>query len=406
MANIFFGWELGANLGHVGKFLPLARALRARGHRIDWSVASVAVGEALDAEGFAWRPAPCSTELARPGPPLSHADILLRFGYADAADLRARVADWRAQMQASGARLVLADFAPTALLAARTLGLPAMLYSSGFCVPPPVSPAPNLRPWLTVPPERLRALEDETLAAINAVLTAHGRPPLDALWQLFAVAEDSLLGFPELDHCAARGPARYWGGVPDAGVGLPPLWPDLPGPRLFAYLRRACAHHEAALAALYELGLPTVVFFPDLAAELETRFAAPHLVFSRAPLDLGATAQAATAAVTYAGMSTATRILLAGKPQLLLPGHLEQYLFARRVAELGAGLLIGADGPPAGLATALRRIVAEPGFAAAAQVFARKYAAFPQETVVANLVRRIEEIIAPSPAGGGPKENP
>lgn len=398
MANIFFGWELGANLGHVGKFLPLARALRARGHRIDWSVASAAVGEALDAADFAWRLAPLGTERPRAGPPLSYADILLRFGYADAAGLRARVADWRAQMQAGDAQIVLADFAPTALLAARTLGLPAMLYSSGFCVPPPVSPAPNLRPWLDVPPARLRALEDAALAAINAVLAAHGRPALDALWQLFAVAEDTLLGFPELDHCAARGAARYWGGVPDAGGGVPPPWPDLPGPRLFAYLRRACAHHEAALAALHELALPTVVFFPDLTAELAARFAAPHLVFSRPPLDLGATARAATAAITYAGMSTATRILLAGKPQLLLPGHLEQYLLARRVVELGAGLLVGADGPPAGLAAALRRIVAEPGFAAAAQVFARKYAAFPQEAVVANLVRRIEEIVAPSPS--------
>jgi UDP:flavonoid glycosyltransferase YjiC (YdhE family) len=406
MAAIFFGWELGANLGHVGKFLPLARALRDRGHDVAWAVASAAVGPLLEKEGFAWHLAPAGAERPRPGPPLSFADILLRFGYADAAGLRDRVEGWRALMQESGARLVLADFAPTALLAARGLGLPAMLYSSGFCVPPPIAPTPGLRPWLAVPAARLQAIEDAVLAGINTVLAHHGRPGLAALWRLFAVAEDALLGFPELDHYAQRGAARYWGALPDASLGAPPAWPDLPGTRLFAYLRRDCAHHEAALAALHELGLPTVAFIPDLTAEQEARFAAPHLVFSRAPVDLGAAAATAGAAVTYAGFSTTTRFLLAGKPLLLLPGHLEQYLLARRIAALGAGRCIPADGPPAGLAAALRHVVTDPGHAAAAQAFARKYAAFPQETVLANLVRRIEEIVAPPPAGDGPKEKP
>lgn len=393
MADILFGWELGANLGHVGNFLPLARALRDRGHRIHWAVAAAAVGPLLDGEGFPWRLAPTVPELPREGPPLSYADILLRFGYADAAGLRRQVEGWRALMQAGGARLVIADFAPTALLAAGSLGLPAMLYSSGFCVPPRVRPAPNLRPWLALPPGRLEALEDAALAGINAVLADLGRPLLDALWRLFEVEEGGLLGFPELDHYA-RPAARYWGSLPDAGLGAPPAWPDAPGSRLFAYLRRGGAHYEAALAALHELGLPTVAFCPDLPAALEARFAAPHLVFSRAPVDLGA---AADAAVTYAGFATTARFLLAGKPLLLLPGHLEQYLLARRVAELGAGLCVTAGQPPAAVAAALRRVVADPAHAAAARAFARKYAAFPQATVLANLVRRIEDILAGSP---------
>jgi UDP:flavonoid glycosyltransferase YjiC (YdhE family) len=132
---------------------------------------------------------------------------------------------------------------------------------------------------------------------------------------------------------------------------------------------------------------------------LETRFAARHLVFSRTPVDLHAAATAARAAVTYGSLSTTTRFLLAGRPLLLLPWHLEQYLLARRVVDLGASVLIDPERPPAGLAAALRRIVTDPALAAAARAFARKYAAFPQETVLANLVRRIEEIVAPPPVG-------
>jgi len=36
----------------------------------------------------------------------------------------------------------------------------------------------------------------------------------------------------------------------------------------------------------------------------------------------------------------------------------------------------------------------EPEFSLNAQAFARKYASFPQDTVIANLIRRIEEIAA------------
>jgi hypothetical protein len=82
------------------------------------------------------------------------------------------------------------------------------------------------------------------------VLGRFGKPPLDGVAQLFDVAEDTLLGFPELDHYAERGPARYWGNLPDAGVGEPAPWPAVPGKRLFAYLRIESRHHEAALAAL------------------------------------------------------------------------------------------------------------------------------------------------------------
>ncbi|MEW6163888.1 MAG: nucleotide disphospho-sugar-binding domain-containing protein [Pseudomonadota bacterium] len=394
MANLFYAWEFGAGLGHIGAFLPLARALRARGHALHCAVASPpAAARLLDREGFTWLQAPTFPEQRGQHPPLSYADILLRFGYAHPADLLGLTVAWRELLRLTDARAVLADHAPTALLAARTLGLPAILYSSGFCIPPPCAPTPAMRSWQPAPDEQLQKIEAAVLDVINRVLAHFARPPLDALWRLFQVEEDTLLGFPELDHYPERGPARYWGNLPDAGVGAAPAWPAVPGRRLFAYLRRECRHHEAALAALRELGLPAIVFFPDAPDELLKRHAAPHLAFSRAPLDLAIIAAQADAAVTYASLSTTTRFLLAGKPVLLLPWHLEQFMMARRVAGIGAGILIDPQQPATGLADTVRRLLDESAFAANARAFARKYAAFPQEVVVANLARRIEEIV-------------
>jgi len=136
------------------------------------------------------------------------------------------------------------------------------------------------------------------------------------------------------------------------------------------------------------------VFFPDAPAALLARYAAPHLVFSAKPLDLAQTAGEADAAVTYASMSTATSFLLKGKPLLLLPGHLEQFLIARRVDEMGAGLFMHPEQPPVDLEAKLRRVLFEADFALNAQAFARKYSNFPQAAVTAHLVSRIEEIAA------------
>jgi UDP:flavonoid glycosyltransferase YjiC (YdhE family) len=395
MANIFYAWEFGANLGHMGAFLPLARALRDKGHTVHWTVASsTSAARLLDQEGFGWLQAPVCPEQPRQGPPLSYADILLRFGYANAADLLGLVVAWRELIKLTGAEVMLADHAPTALLAARTLSLPVVLYSSGFCVPPRQTPTPNMRPWINLPVGQLAGIEQAALASINNVLGHFGKPALNDVAQLFELAEDTLLGFPELDHYEHRGPARYWGNLPDAGIGAPPPWPDVPGKRIFAYLRPELRHHEAALQALQALEQPAVVFMPGASAALRTRFAAPHLVFADTPIDLAHAGREADIAITYASLSTTTRFLLAGKPVLMLPGHLEQFLMARRVEQMGAGLLVDPEKPADDLPQKLQQVLFDPLFASNAQAFARKYAAFPQEVVIANLVRRIEEICA------------
>src|SRR5438477_13210418 len=130
-ARLLYAWEFGANFGHIGAFLPLGRALRDRGHEVQWVVTQTGpAARLLRREGFAWLQAPHASEIALKNPPLNYADILLRFGYANAEDLMGLVVAWRELYRLGGAQLVLADHAPTAVLAARSIGLPAMLFSN------------------------------------------------------------------------------------------------------------------------------------------------------------------------------------------------------------------------------------------------------------------------------------
>ncbi len=392
--SVLYAWEFGANLGHVGTFLPVARALRTRGHAVHWVVAHPdQAARLLPGDNFAWLQAPNIAERRREGPPLNYADILLRFGYANPTDLLGLVIAWRELLRLTGAQVVLADHAPTAILAARTLDLPVMMFGGGFFMPPAVHPTPNMRPWIPVPGEHLLQNDIQVLASINAVLARFDRPPLATLSELFRVAEDSLLTFPELDHYENRGPAKYWGTLP-AAVAAPPEWPVAAGRRIFAYLRPNSAHFEAALQALRDLAAAVLIYAPGAPAQIIERFSAPHLKFSCEPVDLNTVARQADAAVTYASPAATIAFLMAGKPALMIPGHLEQFLLARRVEQMGAGLLIDPEKPPHDLGSKLQRILESPEYLGNARAFAQKYAAFPQETIAANLVRRIEEIAA------------
>ena len=393
--SILYAWEFGANLGHVGAFMPLARALRDQGHDVHWMVTQPAVvGDFLATEGFTWLAAPTVPEAARPGPPMTYADIVLRFGYAEPRALFGLVGGWREAMRLTGARLVLADHAPTALLAARSMGLPVMLFSNGFTAPPRRSPLPNMRPWAPLPEQAISQLDLAALATANQVLARFHCAPMSRLADLFDVAEQALVTFPELDHYADRGPARYWGSLPSAGAGRAVTWPAGGRPRLFAYLRPENPHLDAVLRALLALGHSTVVYLPDMPQAMLDRYSAAHLSFLDRPADIEQMTREADAAITYASLATTTAFLLAGKPLLMLPGHLEQFLVARRVEEMGAGRLVSPEQAPGDLRALIADLVDNPSWRANAQAFAAKYAAFDQRAVLANLVRRIAEMLA------------
>jgi len=203
----------------------------------------------LPAAGFDWLQALLMPEVLQKAPPLNYADILLRFGYAQPQDLFGLVVAWRKLMGITGAEIVLAGHAPSAILAARKLDIPVMLFGSGFFAPPATHPTPNMRPWQAVPAEHLLHADAAVLASINAVLQHFGKAPLGRLADLFQVEEQALLTFPELDHYENRVGARYWGTLPYASA-FPPDWPDTAGPKAFAYLRPDSAHFEAGLQAV------------------------------------------------------------------------------------------------------------------------------------------------------------
>lgn len=126
MPRILLANELGGGLGHVVRLGPVVAALRRYGATVHiaarrWSLAVLPPGErhaAIPAPGLA-RSALGDLNA------FNCAEFLARVGYSDGAALAEHVAAWRRVVGNADPYLVVSDFAPGALLAARILGIPA-----------------------------------------------------------------------------------------------------------------------------------------------------------------------------------------------------------------------------------------------------------------------------------------
>jgi UDP:flavonoid glycosyltransferase YjiC (YdhE family) len=206
MARIAFAWELGANYGHLSRTLPVAESLRANGHTALFAVRDLRTAHSwLTPKGFGFVAAP---QLAR-GPPGNHhpanyGQMLAEHGYSDRDSLRACLGAWLTLWRNADVDAIVIDHAPTALLAARILRKPVMLFGTGFTIPPDVDPQPSLRPWESISLDTLRQSDAAVIENINNVAQEFGGVPLRRLADLFAGLPALLTTFPELDHYGPR----------------------------------------------------------------------------------------------------------------------------------------------------------------------------------------------------------
>jgi hypothetical protein len=388
MAKIEFAWELGAGTGHVTTLLPIAAAMKARGHDARFFLRDLSAG--ADLEGA--RDIPREGAPVWSGPPtiqnpLNLGEILLNFGYHDPPQHKALIDAWRERLK--GSHAVVANVAPAAHLAALTLGIPSFEISQGFHVPPPAMPSPPLRHWESAPRARLEAADRRVLHAINSVLSGHGVPPLATIGELFA-GRSMLLTYPELDIYPERGPSDYYGITDSVEGKAAPDWPAGSGARLFAYLYSYFKGLDPLLAAIAALKSPTLVFCRGIDPKLREKYEGGSIHFSADAMSVSKVLPQADAVVCHGSHQMTAQALLAGKPVLLLPTQLEQFLITRRLVRFGAGLGIAPEVPDADYASALKALGETAGYAAKAREFAARYAGHARSAALATMAARIE----------------
>lgn len=407
MSRILAVWEMGAHMGHIDRLLVCARALRARGHEVRFLLRDVSRAHGrLGREGFRFGQAPIwLPRLANPPRLNNFAAVVAAAGWLDPPGLAALLRAWEDAIDLAQPDLLLADHAPTALLAVRGRPLPAWSVGNSFELPPLGEAFPSLSPDDRADAARCAGYDATVLAPANEALALLGRPPLARLTDIFRPVQRVLATLPELAHYdpASYEPEVDWAGpsyIGDAGV--EPQWPAGDGPRVFVYLTPTHPGFRPVIDALAALGARALVHAKGLSREAAARLGGPTMRFEAQPVQVDPTVAGADLVVSHASLGTVTAAALAGRPQLVLPSHQEQALVARRVVQAGIGLALPpmADGPlPGGAAPPqplplLRRLLAEPGFrGAAARLAERRGGVRPADTG-RRVAERIEAALA------------
>jgi len=383
MGRVLVIWEMGGGLGHLMRIRPIARQLADRGH-------DVTVGSRAWAGDHAERWFSGMTCLTTP--PTTTPDgervtfhsmpsILKAVGWADTDELAGQVDRWRAFLAEQRPDVIVLDYAPTALLAGQSLGVPIVTMSTGFTCPPDLDPMPAF--GLVDDDAIKQACRDDeraVLAAVNHVLERAGQRALKHLSELFArVTRNFMTTWPELDHYGARPNAEYIGNWPGT-AGRRENWPQGTGPRLVGYLQ-PFKNRGAIIEMLNRSKMPCLIYMGGADPEKIAKVAKANVKATAEPFDLPAASKQAELAIIHAGQGSTTGMLLAGLPMLLLPRHAEQYMIARRVVEYGAGLMASPQSMPQ-ITQALQQLLVDPKYEQAAQRFAAEHADFdPDETI-------------------------
>lgn len=396
MATIALIWELGADLGHLGHFLPVARELKARGHVPVLILRDISRVHALFAgEGIEHLQAPLWLPAVHGLPPdANFTETLFRFGFLDPDGLTSLLRAWRSLLARLAPDLMLFDHAPTALLATHGTSVPRVLFGNSFTIPPQTCPLPRYRYWADDARDASRMAETERRVVRNAniALEAIGGTTLRQVADIYSTDAAFIASHPLVDAYGARSNAEYLGPIANDRKGVSPEWPAGPGKRVFAYLKPQHSVTEPMLAAIVQARVPALVFAPGIARDTVRRHASPLVAFSDEPFRMEQVVAQADVGICQGG-GTATSLLLAGKPVLLLPSQMEQTMVSKRIADVGAGLFLPIDGKTGALRKMLGRLLEEPEFTQCAQRVAASVDLPPQAVAVDRLVARCEALI-------------
>lgn len=344
MAQVLLAWELGGNSGHAVRLARLVSALAQAGHATSLAVQRPdAFRPWRDVPGFArMRQAPIWPGLLRHAetPSLrseaAWGDLLASVGMTDSGVLEYLLRCWDQLFADARPDLIIADFAPAAVLAAQDR-VPVITVGTGFTVPPhDAARFPLLRSQATRP----LIDEDLLLQVVNRALWRLDRPKLDRLTQMARSTISCPATFTELDP---YGPYRTAAPLPPFLSGSPGNAGD--GQAIFAYFAVTDPRTRMLMQALGLVaarGFAVSAWLPGLVGPDAEDLARSGVHLHRAAVPQAEIASGSRLLVGSGGLGTTSAALAAGLPLAILPVDLEKRLTAEAVAGLGAGCVLQA----------------------------------------------------------------
>ena len=339
MRNVLIAWEIGGNLGHLGRLLPIATELIASGYRVTFAVPEGAQARQwLQERNWSVVDIPAcvnrsnSTQVAS-----CHADWFLQTGFGDILATVNRLALWAKQMSELKPDLILLDYAPFVTYAAHALSIDYFVLGTGFCVPPQFDKPTYFRPWdnaaCKTADERHQKLVD-SFAKLRTNFAGDGAL---SFADLFGPSRIKMCTYAELDHFPNRGDiTAYFGATwSDFGDDQSVEFSDRSSDKALCYFNGGEQIYIATLRVLRKLNFEVIVIAPKLRAEAVAALSEQNLKILTKPMNLEKLFSRADLLVSHGGLGFAARAIALKKKLFLLPMYAEQLLLARRLVDQG-----------------------------------------------------------------------
>ncbi len=334
MSRIVFVSEMGDGHGHISTLIGLAEPMRAMGHDCVFIVSDIfGAGVQAQRAGFDVIPGPPKKNwLVNPGTIMkSHGDILSRRGYSNFDNLRNLTASWSALLKVLRPDLLILEYSPTARLAAGE-SFKTLVVGSGFTIPPPVNGGiPQFRPGTLVVPEH------ELLKTISRVQAKDQAWVPKRLIELFYGDKVFITILPELD------PFPKFRKHAPVGPLLPLPKPVInrPSKDLFCYLGGAEPKVREVIKAVKKFKITGGAYLRDIDSATAQNLSTDGFKVFEYPQNIPETANDTKFILHHGGVGLSQIALALGRPQILMPGHIEQRMNAIRMEELGVAGVLG-----------------------------------------------------------------
>lgn len=387
MARILIGWEFGSCRGHGPRLGALARSLHEAGHEPVLALQRLDAVPAEAVPGLQVWQAPVSPRFivgaapAPKGPPAGMADLLARAGMDDKAIVVALVRAWQRLLGGVRPDVVIADFAPHLLLAARGRH-PTIAFGNGFTLPP--STLPDLPALIETPGVDQQAV----LGRVNAALIDAGVGTIAALPQVFAADRSIPATVAELDPYTADRleiPAIPQSIDFDARSG--------DGDEIFVYAPERIEANAPLWHALAAAGLPVRAFLPEGDAGLRDALVGQGIPCETEPLTFAEMARRARLLLSGGDHDLVCAGLMAGLPQVICHFDLESLFCGLALARAGLGGHAALGGiKPELFSVSLQQVYNDEGLAARARAAAPGFRTRGQPPAGRTVIEAVESL--------------
>lgn len=351
MARILLCWELGTDYQHLLSLQAIARFYQGKGHQVWVAGRDVAKLKRLFSDvKIQIVQAPFSDSSADLGlekqAPRSYADFLRRCGFHHSDALSGLVSAWKSLISFIKPNLILCDHAPLALLASRGLkveghGVAKVAIGIPFSVPDDNRPAGVFFPGDLAKQDIVR-YEDDLVKVINRVCIEFSIPRINNLADLFADLDSCLFQtYSELDHYGYRSAEqRYktsYVGTVTPEFSEPAVFPHFKGPKIYCHVKGS-AETPILLKTLQAIECSAIVLADGIPDAIINAHQSRHILYINKPVSMNDVLEKSTFAILNGGINSVSLFMKAGIPVALFPLHIEQFLMAKRIEALNAGI--------------------------------------------------------------------